>query len=144
MLASRCKYSCSICLIYATDHLSEETGKEIPYNGNESVDDTDDSSTDIDELRTKSIDELMKQLEKAKSSPLSDKLNSKIKSLTSFISTNFVQPAITIDSKILSSSKKDLNYLKHFDSKKYITERDSILLSFLKGIISENHYNPFY
>ena len=109
MLGSRCKYSCSICLKYAADHLSEETGKEIPYNGNESVDDTDDSSTDINELTIKSIDELMKQLEKAKSSPLSDKLNSKIKSLTSFISTNFVQPAITFDSKILSSSKKDLN-----------------------------------
>ena len=36
----------------------------------------------------KSIDELMKQLEEAKNSPVSDKLNDKIKSHTSLISTN--------------------------------------------------------
>ena len=73
---------------------------------------------------------------------MSDKLNSKIKSLTSFISTNFAQPAVTIDSKIISSNKKDLNYLKHIDSKKYITEREPILVSFLEGITSKNHCNP--
>ena len=73
---------------------------------------------------------------------MSDKLNSKIKSLTSFISTNFAQPAVTIDSKIISSNKKDLNYLKHIDSKKYITERAPILVSFLEGITSKNHCNP--
>ena len=53
----------------------------------------------------KSIDELlMKQLEEAKNSPVSDKLNGEIKSLTSFISTNFVLPAVTIDRKIISSN----------------------------------------
>ena len=101
LLTNCCKYVCNNCLNYATDHLSEENGKEIPSNGHESIDDnTEDLSTELDESIIKSIHELMKQLEETKNSPVSDKLNSKIKSLTSFISTNFVRPAVTIDSKI--------------------------------------------
>ena len=135
MLTNRCKYVCNNCLKYAADHLSEENGKEIPSNGHETIDDnTEDLSTELDESIIKSIDELMKQLEEAKNSPVSDKLNSKIKSLTSFISTTFVRPAVTIDSKIISSNYKDSNYLKHIDPKKYITEREPILVSFLEGI----------
>ena len=143
MLTNCCKYVYNYCLNYVTDHFSEEYGKKVPSSGHESIDDNTDSlSTELDESMIKSIDELMKQLKEAKSFPMSDKLNSKIKSLTSFISTNFVQPAVTIDSKIISSNNKDLNYLKHIDSKKYITEREPILVSFLEGIISKNHCNP--
>ena len=143
MLTNCCKYVYNYCLKYVTDHFSEEYGKKVPSSGHESIDDNTDSlSTELDESMIKSIDELMKQLKEAKSFPMSDKLNSKIKSLTSFISTNFVQPAVTIDSKIISSNNKDLNYLKHIDSKKYITEREPILVSFLEGIISKNHCNP--
>ena len=63
----------------------------MPSNGHESIDDiTEDLSTRLDESIIKSFDELMKLLEEAKHSPVSDKLNSRIKSLTSFISTYFV------------------------------------------------------
>ena len=146
MLKNCYKYVCNYCSKYVTDHFSEEYGKKMPFSGHESIDDdnTDSLPTELDESMIKSIDELMKQLEEAKSSPMSDKLNSKIKSLTSFISTNFAQPAVTIDSKIISSNKKDLNYLKHIDSKKYITEREPILISFLEGITSKNHCNPIF
>ena len=144
LLTNRWKYVCNKCLKYATDHLSEENGKEIPSTGHESIDDnTKDLSTELHELIIKSTDELMKQLEEAKTSLVSDKLNNKIKSLTSFISTNFVQPAVTIDSKIISSNYKDLNHLKNINSKKYTTEREPILNSFLEGIISKNHCHPF-
>ena len=112
--------------------------------GHESIDDnTDHLSTESDESIIKSIDELMKQIKEAKNSPISDNLKSKIKSLTSFINTNFVRPGGTIDSKIISSNYKDLNYLTHIDSKKYITEREPIFVSFLEGIIPKNHCNPF-
>ena len=81
----------------------------MPSTGHESIDDhTEDLSTELDESIIKSIDELMRQLEEAKNFPISDKLKSKIKSLTSFISTNFVLPAVTIDSKIISSNCKDI------------------------------------
>ena len=50
LLTNRCKYVCNNCLKYATDHLSEENGKEIPSNGHESIDDnTEDLSTAVDE-----------------------------------------------------------------------------------------------
>ena len=120
MLTNPCKYICNNCLKYATDDLSEENGKEMPSNGHERIDDnTDNLSTELEESIIKSIDEFMKQLEEAKNFLVSDKLNSKIKSLTSFISNNFVRPAVTIDSKIMSSNYKYLNYSKHIDSKKY-------------------------
>ena len=80
LLTNRCKYVCNNCLKYAADHLSEENGKEIPSNGHESIDDnSEDLSTELDESIIKSIDELMIQLEEAKNSPVSDKLNSKNK-----------------------------------------------------------------
>ena len=73
--------------------------------GHESTDDNADNlSTEPDESIIKSIDELMKQIKEAKNSPISDNLKSKIKSLTSFINTNFVRPGVTIDSKIISSN----------------------------------------
>ena len=31
MLTNGCKYVCNNCLKYATDYLSEETGKEVPF-----------------------------------------------------------------------------------------------------------------
>ena len=71
MLTNRCKYVCNNCFKYATDHLSEENGKEIPSNGNGSINEQQ-VSTELDESIIKSIDELMKQLEEAKNSPLSD------------------------------------------------------------------------
>ena len=81
----------------------------MPSTDHESIDDhTEDLSTKLDESIIKSIDELMRQLEKVKNFPISDKLKSKIKSLTSFSSTNFVWPAVTIDSKIISSNYKDI------------------------------------
>ena len=63
----------------------------MPSTGHESIyDHTEDLSTELDESIIKSIDELMRQLEEVKNFPISDKLKSKIKALTSFISTNFV------------------------------------------------------
>ena len=63
----------------------------MPSTDHESIDDhTEDLSTKLDESIIKSIDELMRQLEEVKNFPISDKLKSKIKSLTSFSSTNFV------------------------------------------------------
>ena len=48
--------------------------------GHASIDDnTEDLSTELDESIIKSIDELMKQLEEAKNSPASDKLNNQKK-----------------------------------------------------------------
>ena len=48
--------------------------------GHESTDDnTEDLSTELDESIIKSIDELIKQLEEAKNSPASDKLNNQNK-----------------------------------------------------------------
>ena len=38
---------------------------------------------------------------------------------------------------------KDLNFLKKIDSKVYLAEKEPILISFLKGIVLKNHYNPF-
>ena len=38
---------------------------------------------------------------------------------------------------------KDLNFLKKTDSKVYLAEREPILISFLKGIVSKSHCNPF-
>ena len=56
LLTNRCKLR-NNCLKYATDHLSEENGKEIPSNGYESIDDnTEDLSTELDESIIKSID----------------------------------------------------------------------------------------
>ena len=124
LLTNCCNYICHDCLKYATDHLSEENGKEMPSTGHKSIDDnTEDLSTVLEESIIKSIDELMKQVEEAKNFPISDKLNGKIKSVTSFIITNFVRPAVTIAIKIISSNYKDLNYLKHIDS----TERANTL-----------------
>ena len=31
MLTNGCKYVCNNCLKYATDYLSEENGKEVPF-----------------------------------------------------------------------------------------------------------------
>ena len=71
LLKNRCEYVCNNCLKYATDYLSEENGKEIPSTGQESIDDnTEDLSTELDESIIKLIDELMKQLEEAKNSPV--------------------------------------------------------------------------
>ena len=79
MLTNRCKYVCNNCLKHETDHLSEETGKEMTSNGHESLDDTEDLLTDPAESMIKSIDKLMKQLQEAENSPVSDKLkNNKI------------------------------------------------------------------
>ena len=115
LLTNCCNYVCHNCLKYATDH---------PSTGHESIDDnTEDLSTVLEESIIKSIDELMKQVEEAKNFPISDKLNGKIKSVTSFIITNFVRPAVIIAIKIISSNYKDLNYLKHIDS----TERANTL-----------------
>ena len=48
-------------------------------NGHESLDDTEDLLTDPAESMIKSIDKLMKQLQEAENSPVSDKLkNNKI------------------------------------------------------------------
>ena len=38
---------------------------------------------------------------------------------------------------------KDLNFLKKTDSKVYLAEREPILISFLKGIVSKSHCNRF-
>ena len=82
LLTNRCKYVCNNCLKHATDHLSEETGKEMPSNGHYSLDDTEDLLTDPAESMIKSIDKLMKQLQEAENSSVSDKLKNTIKSST--------------------------------------------------------------
>ena len=54
-----------------------------------------------------------------------------------------MRPAITSDSRRISSMYKDLNFLKKTDSKVYLAEREPILISFLKGIVSKSHCNRF-
>ena len=84
---------------------------------------------------------MLKKLERTKNLEISEKLNGKLQSLTSFISTNYVRPTITSESRQIRSIYKDLNFLKKIDSKVYLAEKEPILISFLKGIVSKSHCN---
>ena len=85
-------------------------------------------SNELEESIISSIEELLKKLERTKNLEISEKLNGKLQSLTSFIGTNYVRPAITSDSRQISSMYKDLNFLKKIDSKVYLAEREPILI----------------
>ena len=134
---------CNSCLKYASNSLNKEndnidsSNEVLPDENNEKI------SNEFEESIISSIEELLKKLERTKNLEISEKLNGKLHSLTSLISTNYVWPAIASDSRQISSVYKDLNFLKKIDSKIYLAEREPILISFLKGIVSKNHCNPF-
>ena len=75
---------------------------------------------------------MLKQLEQTKSLERLKKLHGKLPSLTSFISTNYVQ-----------QMHKDLKFWKSINSKVYLAKKKSILTSFLEGITSQSLCNAF-
>ena len=111
-LTSCSKYMCSICLKYASDSLNKENDNTDSSNEVLSDENNEKISNELEESIILSIEELLKKLEQTKNLEISEKLNGKLQSLTSFISTNYVRPAITSDSRQISSMYKDLNFLK--------------------------------
>ena len=103
---------CSICLKYASDSLNKENDNTDSSNEVLSDENNEKISNELEESIILSIEELLKKLEQTKNLEISEKLNGKLQSLTSFISTNYVRPAITSDSRQISSMYKDLNFLK--------------------------------
>ena len=138
-----CKYVCSICFRYASDSLNKENDNIDSSNEVLSDENNEKISNELEESIISSIEELLKKLERTKNLEISEKLNGKLQSLTSFIGTNYVRPAITSDSRQISSMYKDLNFLKKNNSKVNLAEREPILILFLKGIVSKSHCNPF-
>ena len=127
-LTSRCKYVCYICLKYAPDSLNKENDNTDSSNEVLSDETNEKISNELEESITSSIEELLKKLEWTKNLEISEKLNGKLQSMTFFISTTYVRPAITSDSRQISSLYKDLNFLKKIDSKVCLAEREPILI----------------
>ena len=119
---------CNICFKYAPDSLNK--GNDNTDSSNEVLsDETNEKiSNELEESITSSIEELLKKLEWTKNLEISEKLNGKLQSMTFYISTTYVQPAITSDSWQILSLYKDLNFLKKIDSKVCLAEREPILI----------------
>ena len=112
LLTSRCKYVCNICLKYASDSLNKENDNIDSSNKVLSDENNEKISNELEESIISSIEELLKKLERTKNLEISEKLNGKLQSLTSFIGTNYFRPAITSDTRQISSMYKYLNFLK--------------------------------
>ena len=123
---THCKYMCGICLKYASDSLNKENDNIDSSNEVLSDEDNEKNSNEFEESIILSIEKLLKKLKRKKNLEIIEKLNGKLQSPTSFISTN-----------------KDLNFLKKIDLNVYLADREPILISFLKGIVSKSHCNPF-
>ena len=140
---THCKYMCGICLKYASDSLNKENDNIDSSNEVLSDEDNEKNSNEFEESIILSIEKLLKKLKRKKNLEIIEKLNGKLQSPTSFISTNYARPAITSDNRQISSMYKDLNFLKKIDLNVYLADREPILISFLKGIVSKSHCNPF-
>ena len=136
------KYMCGICLKYVSDSLNKENDNIDSSNKVLSDENNEKNSNELEESIILSIEELLKKLAQKKNLEIIEKLNGKLQSPTSFISTNYVRPAIS-NNRQISSMYKDLNFLKKIDLNVYLADRKPILISFLKGIVSKSHCNPF-
>ena len=120
-----------MCVTFNLKHAPDSINKK-----NDSIDSYDEILSDDNGKILKAIitstDELLKQLEQTKSLERLKKLHGKLQSLTSFISTNYVQ-----------RMHKDLKFWKSINSKVYLAKKKSILTSFLEGITSQSLCNAF-